>query len=913
MLFILPLRFKLASLIIVTVYMASFCQSFGGLKPGLGWKQINTDTCRIIFPGHLEEQAQRVANFTHYLKKHHVEEIGNKAFKIDILLNNQTTVSNGFVSIAPWKSHFVTTPLQDNYQLTALPWLDLLALHEYRHVIQLSSARRGIVNILYYLFGQEAWAGAANLSIPNWFTEGDAVWAETTQSSQGRGRVSSFLEGYRALKISDTKYSYAKARNGSLKHFVPDHYRLGYLMVQYGHRKYGEDFWKEIMLDAAAYKGIFYPFANAMKRVSGMTPKTMYDAMWKEIAIRIPDKPEVEPNSMVITRSDTGNFIDHQYPHLPDDSSIVFFERSYDQIGRFRKYDFTSGALKTITTKGISIEPYYGGEGRYLTWTEYSTASRWIENDYCDLIIYDLQTDRKRRVTRRGKFFSPQPSTDGKSIICVQNDHNVSSNLCLINTMDGTIQKEMSHTGWQYTYPQFWQGTDKIISAIRDSDGKMALVECNLSNGDERLITPFLNRIIGIPEIYDSIVFYSASTADVENIFGTNLYDGNTYQYTHEPNGAFQPSVNGKSIYYVTQTANGHVIKKIDRTHRELENNVFEFQFEKNLLDSVPDETYTVTKYPTLAKAFNLHTWGLIVEDPEIIARVLSNNVLNNMEVSAGVKYNYDQQNYRPFARLALAAWYPTIDIEVDRLNRSQTIENTLRSWTETNLGMGLSVDWNLLSGTYLRRLSPLIALNHTILNGDFDLSFSSMASQITFQQQKIKARKNIFTHSGQYLQLRYSRSIDDFSAEQFQVRSGLVFRGIGVNHNMMLQADYKSDLAEAEYQFSSGFNHRGYGVIPGHQVLRLSADYHLPLFYPDVGIAGLIYFYRIRLNPFYEFSRINDPSENVRTYQSVGTEVVFDLNLVNEVPLSLGLRLSQPLDKKYLPAVEVFIPVYRF
>jgi hypothetical protein len=43
-------------------------QQFGGNSPRTKWKQIDTDTARIIFPENLDAQAQRVANTVHYLK-----------------------------------------------------------------------------------------------------------------------------------------------------------------------------------------------------------------------------------------------------------------------------------------------------------------------------------------------------------------------------------------------------------------------------------------------------------------------------------------------------------------------------------------------------------------------------------------------------------------------------------------------------------------------------------------------------------------------------------------------------------------------------------------------------------------------------------------------------------------------------
>ena len=59
-----------------------------------------------------------------------------------------------------------------------------------------------------------------------------------------------------------------KLRNNSMKDYVPDHYPLGYLMVNYGREKYGLDFWSKVTHDASAFKGLFYPFQKAIKKYS---------------------------------------------------------------------------------------------------------------------------------------------------------------------------------------------------------------------------------------------------------------------------------------------------------------------------------------------------------------------------------------------------------------------------------------------------------------------------------------------------------------------------------------------------------------------------------------------------------------------------------------------------------------------
>jgi hypothetical protein len=595
---------------------------------------------------------------------------------------------------------------------------------------------------------------------------------------------------------------------------------------------------------------------------------------------------------------------------------LIYFKRSYDQIGKFYQYDLRNKRENSLITRGISLDTYFGTNGNLIAWTELTTDPRWTELDYSDIIIFDLEQKRRKRVTHRQRFFSPQPNKEGTKIVCVAVDNQGKSTLHIVDQNNGQSLKHFQKQGWFYTFPKWSTDEKSLVTAVRDEKGQMAIIEINIASGMQRELVAFHNRIIGVPAVDDVEVFYGSSTSETEQILATSFESGITRQITQELNGAFQPSASAQDIYYTTFSDLGRVIKKVTKNSPIGSSTVqsnYEFEVTTNMLDSFPKNEYPVKKYNQLAHSLNLHTWGLNFEDPEIVARALSNNVLNNVEVSAGVSYNYDQQIYRPFAEVQIATLYPILAIQASTIKRSAIIDNANRSWREINLFAGTYVDYNFSSRSFARKLTPLIGLNRTGLSGDIDTSITSLLGQITFVQQQIQARKNIFTHNGRYLQMRYSRAIDSFKAGQVVLRSGLAFRGVGTNHNILLEIDLKADLKGSEYQFSNGLNHRGYGVLPAEKAIRVAADYHFPLLYPDWGLAGLIYIYRVRANLFYEHSRIFRGSDTRSTFQSAGVEVVFDVKIVNEVAASFGVRYSYPINNSIGTSIEFFVPVYRF
>ena len=158
-----------------------FGQSLGYRSPGTRWQQIETDTVRVIYPAGLKHYADRIATVVHKMAREYPIEGEARLRKTSIILQNETSFSNGYVGFGPYRSEFYLQPNEDAFRLGGLRWEDLLAIHEYRHVQQLSATNLGLSNLVFSLFGENAYTGMVHLATPDWFLEGDAVIS-------GRGR-----------------------------------------------------------------------------------------------------------------------------------------------------------------------------------------------------------------------------------------------------------------------------------------------------------------------------------------------------------------------------------------------------------------------------------------------------------------------------------------------------------------------------------------------------------------------------------------------------------------------------------------------------------------------------------------------------------------------------------------------------
>src|SRR5689334_5976545 len=81
-----------------------FAQRFGGHPPSVKWKQINTDTVRVIFPEGYEQKAADIASITRQLGQQTQSTIGSHLHKISIVLQPNTIISNAYVSLGPRRS-----------------------------------------------------------------------------------------------------------------------------------------------------------------------------------------------------------------------------------------------------------------------------------------------------------------------------------------------------------------------------------------------------------------------------------------------------------------------------------------------------------------------------------------------------------------------------------------------------------------------------------------------------------------------------------------------------------------------------------------------------------------------------------------------------------------------------------------
>src|SRR4030095_4413824 len=419
-------------ILVLTSTINGFSQQFGGNPPSLKWNQINTDTVRVIFPVGQQKKANEIAGIVHSLARNKPNALGKGFKKISIVLQNQSTVSNAYVGLGPWRSEFLLMPEQNSFELGSIPWHKTLSLHEYRHVHQFNNFRKGLSQFFYVLAGEYGLSFANNTAIPNWFWEGDAVYQETFMSGQGRGRQPFFFNGYRSLWNSNKNYSWMKLRNGSLRDYVPDHYQLGYLLTAYGYEKYGSDFWGKVTDDAARFNGLVYPFQHAIKEHTGLS----YQAFRKDAINYFREQQNVNAvnsKGAQFAVAHKHQNADEEFPQWIDSANVVFVKSSFKKIPAFTVRNVNNGEEKKLSVKDISLDNYFSYRNNLIVYAAFSPDARWGWREFSEIRLFNISTKEQRTLTPRSRYFAPDIDEKGEEVVAVNNTPDGNSGLAIIN------------------------------------------------------------------------------------------------------------------------------------------------------------------------------------------------------------------------------------------------------------------------------------------------------------------------------------------------------------------------------------------------------------------------------------------------------------------------------------------------
>ncbi len=915
----------------VVFFIIPFCSytqfQIGAHPSDIEWQQIDNNQVKVIYPKGQDQKAARIANLIAYMAEEQLASIGLRTKKIDLILQTNQVLSNGYAALSPYRTEFFGTPPQSNQFLGSIDWLDALTIHEYRHALQYTNANRGITRFFNILQGQNGWAVVMNLSVPDWFFEGDATMTETVLTNNGRGRTPSFFKEQRALFQNNRYYSYPKARNGSFKDLVPDHYRLGYTMMKYARNEFNPNIWANVLADAGRYRSLIYPFSGALKRHTGLKTPALYRASYGALEAQW-NKQKASLNlspTEAITSKPLRVVTNYSWPNFSIDSSIVYLKSSFQKTPAI--YQLKDGRSEEVTTVGISTQQFLSEQNGHLAWTELRTDPRWANRSYSVIMTYDLTSMTKKELTHNTKFFSPEFSNSMEQIVAVEVTDNLQVSLQIIDAGTGKTQRIIKNELNDFISFPKWTADDQAIIYLAKRNSQLAFFRYNFSTDNSEQLTEWTNNVIGGFNLNESTLIYSGGHSGIDNLYAFELdKPKEVRQLTSVSIGAYTPdiSMDGKAVIFSEFTDMGHQLSRLTEDNylgRPTNIQAAETQksfgiqlsdTEQNILESIPEKTYESKAYNSLFRGMKLHSWSFGGETSFTALSLQFQNILNDVQAELFSSYNINEESISFGGRLSLARWYTPINLSTNVVERSTILLTPVdtfqvESFSERRISAGLSLPLRYIRGNYFTNINLATNYVHrfnTNFAGDDNRkdNFGSIETTFSISNIRRRARQNVLPRFGQIFQAAYRYGLRDDNTQKVNLAASLFFPGLHRNHGIRIDGAFQRELLNNTYQFSDAFFYaRGYTYPSGNdQASRIAFNYQLPLLYPDWGFAGLVYFKRVRANLFFDLGHLQvfDFDFGI-TQKSTGIELLLDNNYFNVLPITLGLRYAYKLDPR--------------
>ncbi|MCX6286278.1 MAG: hypothetical protein NTY96_04125 [Bacteroidetes bacterium] len=919
--------------------------STGQDPASIRWKQIKTDKYKIIYPSTYEAHGQYVANIMDKVWRYETKTLSARLPRIPIIIHTESSLANGVTVWAPKRIEFYPTPDPDAY---AEEWLEQLAIHEYRHALQINKMNKGFTRALYFVLGEQATGGILGAFVPTWFLEGDATVTETALTKTGRGRTSGFEGVLRAQLLENGIDNFNKATLGSYKTFTPDPYELGYYLVGMGRKDYGAKLWDYSLDHVAKYPFMIVPFADGIKRTTGLSKVKWYrkslaelDSIWKE-----QDNKTPKTQGRMISRRNPKNYTTFTHPMYFNDSTVIAERQSNEDVDCFVKI-LSGGREKKLFQIGAYQDGSNSLSDNFIVWAEYEPDIRWGNRDYSSIKLYDMKTRKVRHLTHRSRYFAPNLSHDGSMIVAVRISTNGESFLEVLSTTDGRVLFSKKAEGSAtFQSPDFTIDDKQLIYIYMNEKGKTIAI-CEMADQKSKYHLPFtFTGIDGPSHIMGNYIIFSSDYSGIENLYAIDTISDKVYQVTSARFGAYDPdfSSDKSRLLYSDYCNDGLMVSETGldsstwvplskvQDHSFKLYDILAGQEGVNLQDTLMNEglyrmlldrrktsdsaglshpQYPSKKYSKAAHLFNVHSWAPVsfsisnlTLHPGIMA--LSQNVLSSTFASAGYDWDYNEQTGQFFLNFSYQGLFPVFDLNASYGKRagyyitSITSPKTRFTWNEFKMKLIVSVPLNFARGTWYRGLTPAIGTSFidVIHNKSTpELFTTGWINTITYSLNYFQYRRSnyqdMYYRWGQDLQFSLTNS--PFGANDmgsiWAIQTNLYFPGLLRHHGLWLYGGYqqRNENTVFGYSYSEVIPYpRGYNNGYDNHLFSFSANYKFPLFRPDWSVGGVLYFKRFKLNLFYD-QAMGDDSKIIdwclpNLYQTIGSELTAELHILRFV-----------------------------
>lgn len=918
-------------------------------RASLQWKKIISQNFDVIYPEGFDQQAEKIIRMLEMSYLVVGKTLDHQPKHISVILHTETVKSNAFLGWAPSRIEMYTTPHQGIY---AQDWLEQLAIHEYRHMVQISKLESEMPRLLRILFGEQAAAMLTAMYLPFWFIEGDAVVAETGLSTSGRGRQPDFHRELKAQILDKGIYSYDKAYLGSYKDHVANHYQLGYFMVGTARTLYHQSIWNDVLEHVAHRPFSLNAFNRGLKKTVGLTKVALYDTVFKTLHATWNTEDQThKPTAFQTLSPEHKIHTNYRYIHPLSDTTFFAERTTENDINRF-VIIHQDGNEEVVFTPGYHFEESVSVNNHKVIWIERLPHFRWFHADRSLLRIYDLKQKKLQEFPMDTKIFAPSLSPDMKRLVLVEADAFYKFYLSIVDVQTGSILKRINLPGNDYLITPAWMSNNIDVLVVSLRNNQKGILKINTETEQDEVLFPFGSYELNKPLEINNEVYFIGGFEGTDHIYRINR-EGKIEKIIQSRFGIADHAYRKRTVYYSNYTANGFqlvsscldslsfdAIDLASVVNTQPIADILSKQEGGPVVFKQESGSFAVSDYRKWQHLFNIHSWAPLAIQPYSYSihpglSFLSQNMLSTSEFAAGYRYRWQDEQGEFYFNYSYLGCLPLFEMEAstggmdsyyfevrqilntqNQVLRVDTLKHDFK-WQESNFLLRASLPINLSKGKYNRRLQPRLKYQFSNIAADERAhatfpagNYQNLEAGLYFHHLLTAAGRDVQPDFGVMIDLSYSQSLGgvlDFG-KLFAVSNVVYLPGFSKSHGFTLYNGFQKKSAN-EYGFSDRIRFpRGHQHVVNQQMYSTGIDYAFPVCYPDKQFWGLIYLKRLRMKVFYDQAWYKGNSHVTRqTYnyqgnlKSTGVEFEFDTHLFRFIaPVELGFRTSYLFNNQF-------------
>ena len=907
---------------------------------GIKWEQVKSNDYRLVYPDYYRPQALNIAGFLDSVSPYIGYGFPDRIIRTPIILRTEGLISNGYVVWAPKRDELVTAPPTSTF---AVPWLKQLSIHEWRHVVQMSSLKTGLTKVATWVLG-EAGLSVGLLVVPKWQLEGDATNAETQLTEYGRGLQPDFTVEYRAMAHQPDflKNSSDLWVCGSYRRHIPDIYKFGYQMIAAGETYYGTDLWGKTFSYAGKVPILITPqwfylrkhYNTSMKKLRKRTFAELQD-LWVPLG--------QQPNNFTTLTSPERSYTVYGNPMPAPDGKIVATKSSFDRPPSIVTIDTATGKERKVMPTGtFSSRPILSGDKLY--WTEYKPHPIWEQKNSSAIRSLELSTGRRESFAKRETNYFVTPLDDG-NFATVSLD-SLSNSFIRLKDKDMKTTSDYRFEGYTTLHGLAFDSKTSTLAFIALDRQGMWIGGMEYRDGKlygvRKITEPSVVSVRDLTASGGKLYFGSIASGKDE-IHVLDIATGKEFQATKSQYGSYAPTGSGDKILFNSYSCEGYMISSApaDTTGLEPVNwsrlpkntvNPERVKWEVPKADTIPMDDSTATgevkRFHRWGRVFNVHTWapiafdgGYILEDRSLKigfgATAMFQSTLSDMrgyttygwmnkdnwlkgsfiysglpvEISVGAEYGGGKQEiYLPSYLIGQEGY------------------ETAKQYFSANTSIALPL--NLSAGANNRLLRPSFAVTHynsklyNAAAGAFDNGYQKYDAMLWWSNNLRESYRSITPRLGYALRAGVAGSFNKRFGTLYSLWGRAYLPGAMLNHSITLRGGIQTQSSK-EFVFNSKVM-RPRGVTDDYgteEYMAMSANYTMPLVYPDWGWDGVLNLKRIYTNLFFDHShgkyfRYGGGTVGLN-HHSYGIDIGITFNIFRSADQTVVVTVADPSTEK--------------